>query len=66
VAQSLRYFGEGFVAVLLPVNLILLGLSSFQVGVIATAALLGSSLANPRIGVLGTRSGPPFEELSIT
>ena len=53
-ARALRDFGDGFVAVLLPVYLTALGFSPFQVGVIATAALLGSALLTLVIGVLGT------------
>ena len=49
-ARALRDFGDGFVAVLLPVYLIELGLGALQVGVIATAALLGSSLLTLAIG----------------
>ncbi len=44
LARGLRDFGDGFMAVLLPVYLTMLGLSPFQVGIIATVALLGSSL----------------------
>ena len=43
-ARALRDFGDGFVAILLPVYLTTLGFSPFDVGVIATAALLGSAL----------------------
>ena len=35
VGRGLRDFGDGFVAVLLPVYLIMLGLSPFQVGIVA-------------------------------
>lgn len=55
VARGLRDFGDGFVAVLLPVYLTLLGLSPFEVGVLATAALLGSSLLTLAVGFLGAR-----------
>ncbi|MGH6816805.1 MAG: MFS transporter [Hyphomicrobiaceae bacterium] len=55
LARALRDFGDGFVAVLLPVYLTALGLSAFHVGVIATAALLGSALLTLGVGVLGTR-----------
>ena len=51
LARALRDFGDGFVAVLLPVYLIELGLGALQVGVIATAALLGSSLVTLAIGL---------------
>ena len=44
LARALRDFGDGFVAVLLPVYLIALGFSPLQVGLIATIALFGSAL----------------------
>lgn len=55
VARSLRDFGDGFVAILLPVYLTGLGLSPFEVGVVAAAALLGSALLTFSIGILGAR-----------
>lgn len=51
--RALRDFGDGFVAVLLPVYLLALGLSAFEVGVVATAALLGSALLTLLIGLIG-------------
>src|SRR5262245_22987308 len=54
-ARGLRDFGDGFVAILLPVYLTALGFSPFQVGVTATAALLGSALLTLAIGVVGGR-----------
>ena len=54
-ARALRDFGDGFVAVLLPVYLLGLGLGPLQVGVVATAALLGSALLTIAIGFLGAR-----------
>src|SRR5262245_63117689 len=54
-ARALRDFGDGFVAVLLPVYLTALGLSAFDVGVIATAALFGSALLTLGAGFLGAR-----------
>ena len=54
-ARALRDFGDGFVAVLLPVYLIALGFSPLQVGVIATAALLGSALLTLGVGLVGAR-----------
>jgi MFS family permease len=53
-ARALRDFGDGFVAVLLPLYLTALGFSPFHVGVLATAALLGSALLTLGIGFLGT------------
>jgi MFS family permease len=54
-ARALRDFGDGFVAVLLPVYLLVLGLGPVQVGMVATAALLGSALLTLAIGFLGAR-----------
>lgn len=55
VARGLRDFGDGFVAVLLPVYLLALGLSPLQVGLVATAALFGSALVTLGIGLIGNR-----------
>ncbi|MCC6210166.1 MAG: MFS transporter [Burkholderiales bacterium] len=55
LARAIRDFGDGFVAVLLPVYLTALGLSVFQVGLVATLALLGSALLTLGIGFLGAR-----------
>jgi len=57
IARALRDFGDGFVAVLLVVYLTALGLGPFEIGVVATAALLGSSLMTLGIGVLGPSGG---------
>ena len=54
-ARALRDFGDGFVAILLPVYLTALGLSAFDVGLIATAALLGSALLTLGAGFLAVR-----------
>ena len=54
-ARALRDFGDGFVAVLLPVYLAALGLSPLEVGVIATVALLGSALLTLGVGLIGGR-----------
>jgi MFS family permease len=54
-ARALRDFGDGFVAVLLPLYLLALGFTPFQVGIVATAALLGSALLTLGIGFLGAR-----------
>ena len=55
LARALRDFGDGFVAVLLPVYLLALGLGPLQVGIVSTAALLGSAVLTLGIGLLGTR-----------
>ncbi|MBM3534263.1 MAG: MFS transporter [Alphaproteobacteria bacterium] len=54
-ARAVRDFGDGFVAVLLPAHLTLLGFSAIEVGVLATAALLGGSLMTLGVGVIGSR-----------
>ncbi|HET7680863.1 MAG TPA: MFS transporter [Xanthobacteraceae bacterium] len=54
-ARALRDFGDGFVAVLLPLYLLALGFSPLEVGIIATAALLGSALLTIAVGILGAR-----------
>ncbi len=53
IARAVRDFGDGYVAILLPVYLTALGLSAFEVGVVATLALLGSALLTLAIGILG-------------
>lgn len=54
-ARALRDFGDGFVAILLPVYLLVLGFSPLQVGVLATASLFGSALLTIAVGILGAR-----------
>ena len=55
LARGLRDFGDGFIAIVLPVYLLALGLSAFHVGVIATLALAGSALLTLGVGLLGAR-----------
>ena len=55
-ARALRDFGDGFVAVLLPVYLTTMGLGPLEVGVVATLALFGSALMTLAIGLLGART----------
>ncbi|MBL8834001.1 MAG: MFS transporter [Rhodospirillales bacterium] len=54
-ARALRDFGDGFVAVLLPVYLLSRGLTPFEVGVVSTASLLGSALLTLCVGAVGAR-----------
>lgn len=56
-ARALRDFGDGFVAVLLPVYLLALGLSPLEVGIVATVSLLGSACLTIGAGLLGARYG---------
>ena len=69
VARSLRAFGDGYVAILLPVHLSRLGYDAFAVGLISTATLLGSALLTLAVGLLAHRiarrrallgRGPPY------
>jgi MFS family permease len=55
LARALRDFGDGFIAILLPVYLTALGLSAFDVGIVATLALAGSALLTLGVGLLGGR-----------
>ncbi|WP_184692704.1 MFS transporter [Rhizobium leguminosarum] len=54
-ARALRDFGDGFVAILLPVYLVELGFSPLEVGIIAAASLFGSALLTIAVGFLGAR-----------
>ena len=50
LARSLRAFGDGYVAILLPFYLVRLGFEPTAVGAITTATLLGSALATLALG----------------
>ena len=56
LARALRDFGDGFVAVLLPVYLSAIGLGPLEIGIVATLALLGSAVMTLAIGFLGVRA----------
>ena len=56
IARSLRAVVDGCMAVLLPAYLLAIGLSAFDVGVVATTTLLGSALATVAVGVWGHRA----------
>jgi MFS family permease len=55
VARSLRAFGDGYVAILLPVHLARLGYDAFGVGLLSTASLLGSALLTLALGLVAYR-----------
>lgn len=55
VGRALRALCDGYVAILLPVYLLTLGLGQWEVGLISTATLLGSALATLAIGRWGHR-----------
>lgn len=54
-SRGLRAFGDGFIALTLPVYLIGLGLSPFQVGLIVTATLMGSAALTLVVGLAAHR-----------
>jgi len=54
-ARGLRAFGDGFVSLLLPFYLTLLGFGAFEVGLIVTATLLGSGLMTLAVGMIAHR-----------
>jgi MFS family permease len=54
-ARSLRAFGDGYMALLLPAYLLALGLGTLEVGVISTVTMLGSALATLAVGAWGHR-----------
>jgi MFS family permease len=55
LAKALRGFADGFVSLLLPVHLLALGYAPWQVGMIATATLLGSGLLTLWVGAQASR-----------
>lgn len=50
-AKGLRAFADGYVSLLLPIYLLHLGMSAWQVGVMATATLLGSGVSTLLVGL---------------
>ncbi len=55
MARGLRAFADGYMAVLLPAYLLGLGLSTLEVGLVATATMLGSAFATMAVGAWGYR-----------
>ena len=66
-SRTLRAFGDGLVSVLLPVYLARLGFGAFEIGLVATATLAGSSALTLLVGLQAhrltaaqpARSAPP-------
>lgn len=58
IARATRDFGDGFVAVLLPVHLANLGLGPFEIGIVASAALAGSAAMTLAVGRYAARFDP--------
>jgi MFS family permease len=57
-ARGIRAFGDGFVVILLPVYLSALGYQPVSIGLIATLALLGSSLMTLGTGLVASHFDP--------
>ena len=55
IARGLRAFADGYLAVLLPAYVLALGYGRADVGILSTAALLGSALATLAVGRWGRR-----------
>lgn len=53
--RGLRAFGDGFVSLLLPYYLTLLGYRAFEIGIIITATLLGSGALTLAVGLFAHR-----------
>src|SRR5262245_48690055 len=56
-ARAARGFGDGYAAIILPAYLIEIRFNPFQIGIVATAALLGSAGLTLIIGFLAPRYG---------
>ena len=54
-ARAARGLGDGFAVIILPAYLAEIGFDAFQIGLVATAALLGTAIATLAVGVLGAR-----------
>lgn len=55
IARGLRALTDGYMALLLPAYLLALGLGGLEVGIVATATMLGSALATLAVGAWGHR-----------
>jgi hypothetical protein len=67
LARGLRALADGYVSILLPAYLLALGLDSFEVGVLATATLMGSASLTLCVGwspagsAIADRCWPPLD-----
>ena len=55
VARGLRAFGDGFVALLVPIYLIELGFSPLAIGAVVTSTLIGTALFTLWVGMVANR-----------
>jgi predicted MFS family arabinose efflux permease len=58
IGRAMRAFADGYVAILLPVYLLALGLEAWQVGLLASATLLGSAAVTLALGAWGHQLPP--------
>src|SRR5216683_1899746 len=54
-ARGVRAFGDGFVALLLPIYLVELGFSALAIGAIVTSTLIGTALLTLWVGLIANR-----------
>jgi MFS family permease len=54
-ARALRGFGDGFATIVLPVYLASIGFNAAQIGLVATAALLGTAVLTLGVGLVAPR-----------
>jgi MFS family permease len=54
-ARGVRAFGDGFVALLLPIHLVELGFSALAIGAIVTSTLIGTALLTLWVGWIANR-----------
>ena len=55
IARALRGFGDGFAVIVLPVYLAAIGFNATQIGLVATAALLGTAVLTLAVGFIAPR-----------
>jgi MFS family permease len=55
VARGLRAFGDGYVALLVPIYLLELGFSALEIGTIVTSTLIGTALVTLWAGMVANR-----------
>lgn len=54
-ARGTRGFGDGFATIILPAYLSLIGYDPIQIGIVATASLLGTALSTLAVGAIAPR-----------
>src|SRR5258707_12045219 len=54
-ARGVRAFGDGFVALLLPIYLVELGFSALAIGAIVTSTLIGTAILTLGVGWIANR-----------